>query len=278
MILHVDGNLDYRPNEVRHFVHKRLIRAATGFVTSGFNPIAAATGFLAPTSRAAVLRRAAPARPQFTEQDLAGTRVHVGHGHTISHKGHEWLSPELIAAAGVSRATSRLPTARTLTARPGATSSAQKTAGRFAKFGGGGAIMGGSCIVPGMRRDPNTGNCAFFLGDQVGRDDTPVGDTVMGQYGAGLVPGNHVVNRAVCIRGMVLGSDGICYNKSQISNKERAWPKGRAPLLTGGEMRAISIASTAAKRLTRTTKRLQRIGLMKRPTRRISAAQVHHSK
>jgi len=95
----------------------------------------------------------------------------------------------------------------------------------------------------------------------------PVGDAVMGRYGAALTPGSMVIDRAVCLPGMVLGDDDLCYNKGQISNKQRQWPRGRRPLLTGGEMRSISVAARAAGRLERTTKRLQKIGLMKKPRR-----------
>jgi len=104
----------------------------------------------------------------------------------------------------------------------------------------------------------------------------------MGRYGAGLVPGSIIIDRAVCLKGMVLGDDGLCYNRAQISNKQREWPRGRRPLLTGGDMRAISIAAAAGARLERTAKRLQKIGLMKKPnrgpTRRQIAAEIHHAK
>jgi len=118
------------------------------------------------------------------------------------------------------------------------------------------------CIVPGMRRDPRTGNCAFFIGDQTGRDDSPVGEAIMGRFGAGYMPGSMVVDRAVCLPGDVVGQDGLCYPKSCLKNTERAWPAGRRPLLTGGEMRAISTASRAAGRLTRTHKRLEKMGML----------------
>jgi len=109
-----------------------------------------------------------------------------------------------------------------------------------------------------------------------------VGEAVMGRFGAGLVPGNRVINRAVCLSGMQLGRDGVCYNKSQITNKERMWPAGRKPLLTGGDMRCISTAARAAGRLERTTKRLQKIGLMKKPAPRrkmitSGATEQHHN-
>ena len=108
---------------------------------------------------------------------------------------------------------------------------------------------------------PVTGGGAFLSG----------GEAVMGQFGAGLVPNAETVQRTNCnfpgVRGMVLGADGYCYNKSQISNKERMWPKGRRPLLTGGDMGAISKAARAAKRLQATQGRLQKMGMLKKPSR-----------
>jgi len=132
-----------------------------------------------------------------------------------------------------------------------------------------------SGCVPPFRFDPRTQQCAVFAGGQTGVDDTAVGEAVMGRYGAGLVPGNKVIDRAVCLRGMVLGNDGICYNRSQIRNADREWPRGRRPLLTGGDMRAISTAARAGRRLEGATKRLQKIGLMKKPTGRRRAPKAH---
>jgi len=125
--------------------------------------------------------------------------------------------------------------------------------------------------VPPTRWDPRTNSCAVFLGSQTGRDDTPIaisgsnGEAVMGRYGAAYVPGSRVVDRAICLPGDVVGNDGLCYPKKSLKNSERQWPAGRKPLLTGGEMRAISIASRAAGRLTRTAVRLQDMGLIKKP-------------
>ena len=96
-----------------------------------------------------------------------------------------------------------------------------------------------------------------------------VGEATMGRYGAALIPGSQIVDRAICLRGMQLGNDGLCYNRGQITNKQRMWPAGRKPLLTGGQMNAISIAARAAKRLEVTTKRLQKMGMMKKPARRV---------
>lgn len=222
------------PNEIRYFVHKRLIKAATGFVTSGFNPLSAVGGFLAPVKKPA--RRTVP---------------------------------------------------RTQTARPGFSSSQGKSLGRTFKFRG---IMPtgsrnlrsttgqrslappqvfGRCIPPWF--DDGSGGCTLDLVPGPGGGGTgsnrDIGQTVMGRYGAGEMPGNLVVNRAVCRPGMVVGDDGICYNKSQLKNSEREWPRGRRPLLTGGDMRAISTAARAGKRLEGATKRLQKIGLMKKANR-----------
>ena len=114
------------------------------------------------------------------------------------------------------------------------------------------------------------GRCV--IGDRAGRDiraqDFEVGNAVMGRYGAALQPGSKIIDRALCLPGMVLAKDGLCYNRSQIKNSERMWPRGRKPLLTGGEMRAISVASRAAGRLTRTAVKLQEIGLIKKPVAR----------
>lgn len=218
------------PNDVRFFVHKRIGRAVRGFVTSGFNPAAGIAAFAAPSPQIAPpVRRAPP---------------------------------------------------RTLTARPTQASAAQKELGRSIKATSAAIrpstlAAGGPCIFP-FRPDPVTGRCRLFLGDRPGPDDeplpigagTPVGDAVMGRFGAALSPGSRIIDRAVCLRGMVLATDGLCYNRKQIKNSDRMWPRGRRPLLTGGDMRAISIASRAASRLTRTAVRLQEIGLIKKPVTR----------
>jgi len=201
-------------------------------VTSGFNPISAAGGFLAPVRK--TLPRSSTARPSiFSEQGKeAGRRTKF---------------------AGGSRAVD-FPGTRSLGFSP---------------------TIGGRCIPP-FKRDPVSGDCKLFLGDQPGPDSgplqigagLPVGEAVMGRYGAALMPGSKIIDRAVCLPGMVLGDDDKCYNRGQLKNSERMWPRGRRPLLTGGDMRAIGIAARAGARLERTTKRLQKIGMMKKPAPR----------
>jgi hypothetical protein len=94
------------------------------------------------------------------------------------------------------------------------------------------------------------------------------GEAVLGQYGAALEPGVRPTETLICPRGTVLGTDNLCYNKRDIRNDERKWPRGRRPLLTGGEMRCISIASRAAGKLQRKQKQLQDLGMLKKPAPR----------
>jgi len=98
----------------------------------------------------------------------------------------------------------------------------------------------------------------------------PIGAAVLGVYGAGFSPGVRQTAVSVCPGGTVLGKDGVCYDKKQLRNTERMHPKERKPLLTGGDLNAISRASRAAGRLERQTKRLQKLGMIKKPARRRS--------
>ena len=91
------------------------------------------------------------------------------------------------------------------------------------------------------------------------------GAAVMGRYGSALEPGQRPSTRMLCPRGTVLGNDNLCYNK--IANKDRKWPKGRAPLLTGGERNAISKAARASRKIQSTTKQLQKLGMLPKPGR-----------
>lgn len=94
----------------------------------------------------------------------------------------------------------------------------------------------------------------------------------MGRFGAGFEPDVSAITTRRCGRGAVLGVDGICYNRRDLRNSERFWPRGRRPLLTGGDMRCISVASSAAKKLQKKQKQLQELGLLKPPARRARAA------
>jgi len=226
------------------FVHKRLIPGVVGLFTGG--PVAGVGAFLGGGGGgggrnalpAGAFRHLHPSGAQHTHLEGRPSEAHLAWARGVKFSVD---APTSIAAGGL----------------PGSCPGALWV-----------LTTGGMCrhVISGAVR-PQTGLSLPGGGAPGG----PVGDAVMGRYGAALVPGNMVVNRAVCLRGMQLGDDDLCYNRGQITNKQRAWPRGRKPLLTGGEMRAISIAATAGRRLERTAKRLQKIGLMKKPPPRRKA-------
>jgi len=196
------------------FVHKRLFRGAVGLITGG--PLAAATGFLAPVSRA----RRVPGSLDFSGFSPCNAGMHR------SNRPNRMCVPGLPI-----NPTDSSPRAQPFRAVPPSSGA-------------------GRCPFP-QRWDANNQRCTAvpFLGTGRGIDPTPVGNAVMGQYGAALEPGNMQIARAVCVRGMVLGNDNLCYNRSQIRNGDRMWPRGRRPLLTGGDMRAISTAARTTRRI-----------------------------
>ena len=195
-----------------------------------------------------------------------------------------------LGSGGPAITTARPTVPRTTTARITQTSLGEREFGSQVKFGseerfGGLGIVGpvqvhedrGPCLPPLQRN--RDGICVAPTSPVGAR--TLVGEATMGRYGAALIPGSQIVDRAVCLPGMQLGNDGLCYNKGNITNKQRMWPAGRRPLLTGGQMNAISIAARAAKRLEVTTKRLQKMGMMKkavagRSTPRGHVARLEH--
>jgi len=226
---------DGRPGDQRGFVHKRLLR--------GVSKLAGLAGDIGiPGAR--------------TVSSITG------------RLGGRIQRPPLAPRLQIS--TPRPTAPRTRTARVTPTSQAQKQRGLDIKFadtfglpplGVSGGRGRGPCDFP-MEIAPD-GSCREPTVDQFGRPLGGVGEAVMGRYGAALEPGSQIIDRAICLRGMQLGDDGLCYNKSQITNKQRMWPAGRKPLLSGGDMRAISIAARAGRRLDNTTKRLRKLGMMK---------------
>jgi len=130
--------------------------------------------------------------------------------------------------------------------------------------------------VPGLRCDPplvpnDRGTFCIFPGGPSGG----MGEFLKGQYGPAQEPFFHTLNVRRCKAGMVLGKDKLCYNIAALANKERLYPRGRKPLLTGGQVRAIGIAAAAGRALERKTKQLQGMGMMKKPARR-AAPRVEH--
>lgn len=95
---------------------------------------------------------------------------------------------------------------------------------------------------------------------------TAVGMPIAGLYGAGFVPGSEIRDIAVCPSGFVLGTDGICYD--HLRNRQRMYPRGRRPLLTGGDLNAITKSRSAATKLKNARADLTALGMLKAPTRR----------
>lgn len=109
-----------------------------------------------------------------------------------------------------------------------------------------------------------------------GVDGTQVaaGLATLGRFGAAVEPTTRMQDIRECPRGMVLAVDSLCYSRRDVRNSERFWPRGRRPLLTGGEMRAISTAASAARKLQRKQKDLQALGLLPKATARRPRAAV----
>jgi len=141
--------------------------------------------------------------------------------------------------------------------------------GLSAAPGGNGGVPGG-CADPRLEPTGPDGRCEF-----PGSPASGVGQLRKGKYGPAEEPMFVTKNIRFCLDGMILGDDKLCYPKKQITNSQRLWPKGTAPLLTGGQMKAIRVAAGAGAKLERTTKRLQKIGLMKKPAPRRAAPHLH---
>ena len=174
---------------------------------------------------------------------------------------------------------------RSQTARVSLTSQAEKNRARTLKFSGskiplppiieeiissfdnGNGNGNGECDFP-LVRLPG-GGCEF-----PGSPRGEPGEARMGRYGAALDPMFRTINQRVCLEGMILGKDRLCYNKGAISNKERLWPRGTPPLLTGGEMACIRKADTARGKVARTAKRLG----IQTATRRASPKRHAHAR
>ena len=166
--------------------------------------------------------------------------------------------------------------------------------GGFVTGGPGGAIAGASLgVFAGGARRPGSGSvlagrAAPLAGCPEGSRGFPpfCFDLFPGGAGSGsgplVSPGDPRTSRAMigasayvpmrrsidvrrCERGAVLGYDGLCYDKRTIRKDQRAWPPGRKPLLTGGDLNAIAKAARAARRMKVQQRRLEQLGLLKRP-------------
>lgn len=115
------------------------------------------------------------------------------------------------------------------------------------------------CTFP-SRRDPVTGECKVFIGDEPGRDRPGgIGQSMHANGHRDHVPAIVSVRTRRCRKGSVLGKDGWCHPKSSITNKDREYPRGTRPLGTPGEMKAVTKASNFAKRLKTKQKQLKKV-------------------
>lgn len=91
-----------------------------------------------------------------------------------------------------------------------------------------------------------------------------MGQAIMGLYGPAVAPEEVLRSIAVCPTGFALGKDGLCYDG--LANRKRKYPRGRRPLLTGGDMRSITRARSAGIRLANAKSDLVAIGMLKAAT------------
>lgn len=213
------------PNQVMqeyscHFVHAKLLKLGASFIPGGSTALALAGSLVSKRTRraaqmpAAVISSAQAARnaamldPRFlTPAAMAADVVgHIKHGHIPGLPGGHAFTEKFLA--------------------PPPTSTGSN-----------------GCIVPGMKRDPISGDCRFFVGDQAGPDGG--GQAVAGAFGMpAIVPDAESVTRLSCPAGMVLGRDNLCYPKAVLrrDSKFRKWRPGMRPILTGGERHGIAKA------------------------------------
>jgi len=192
------------PNDVRNFIHKRIIGAIGGGLTGG----------------------------------IGGAIGGFARGGGSGRSGGQPISPRSMAGPSFTR---RGPCAKRGNVRDASGRCVPRSRGV------GAAIQR---FVPGGASGLEGGGAA-----------------IMGQYGAAMIPEVDMRRTLVCLPGMVLGKDLNCYNKRDISNKEREWPRGTRPLGTPGEMAALRKAASFGRRMETTVKRMQKIGVLKKPSR-----------
>lgn len=152
----------------------------------------------------------------------------------------------------------------------------------------GGAVGGaaqnfaaGPCPPGSVRVPPFIGPCVNTPGGPVtgGGVTLSYGEAVTARYGTALVPASRTLTVRRCPRGAVLANDGYCYNRGSLNKRDRMWIPARKPLLTGGDLNAITKANRAANKIKAQQKRLQAMGMLAKPktTRRAPHVQHHHA-
>lgn len=90
-------------------------------------------------------------------------------------------------------------------------------------------------------------------------EDGQAGQPVLGRFGPAMTPVALPQTRLRCLPGQVLGRDNLCYE--ELKRKERKWAPPTRPLLTGGEVSALTKAASASGRIQTKIKALRKSGL-----------------
>lgn len=231
-----------------NFVHKRIggaIKGAAGALLSGGNPlVGAAGGFInqgrgggpSPQVQAAALPNKWPYTA--TADQLRGS-VNAGSA-----------GAGAAAAELARRGLSITPTSFAGPVRP---STIPNPGGFVAPPASGGGCPGLTSVRVGDRCVELTALPPGGRPAMTAAQGTPT----LGFYGVGIVPVPTQQTKLRCPEGYVLGKDNVCYDS--LPKTKRKWNPGSRPLLTGGEMNAISKAARAAARLNSTQKRLKKV-------------------
>jgi len=229
------------PNDVRHFLHKRILRGLGFGEQEGFQP----RGPGGPGGSGFPFKFPRKRTPRLIDQFLMqviprkGLPEHFGlpaHGHPGAIlPGHH------------------LPGASRIGTGPG----------EFLPALPGGGLPSGPCFLPWQRPDPVTGKCGTFAGRQPGPEPGGVGggQAVAGGFGLPAFVPDVVgtIQRADgssgsilrCGRGMVLGIDNLCYPKAVMPrrSKFRKWRGQVRPPVSAADGRAIRRAASAKDRV-----------------------------
>jgi len=183
--------------------------------------------------------------------ELHGTQCHFVHKRIIGAVGG-FIGGGFGGAIGGFLGGGGSPGPRTLA--EGCPTGLEMIGGKCVRVGGGGLGLSGrgggfgaplAQIPQAPRPGPVAAVQRFLPGGSTGRFDAGV--AVMGQWGAALEP--EVVGSVErsdgtvgpllrCIRGMVLGTDSLCYNKP-LANGKRKWPRPTPPFLSGGDVKCL---------------------------------------
>lgn len=256
---------DLPPNDSRSFVHKRLFGAAKSFVTSGFSPTAAATGFITGGGSKQQPRQF----PRSTFRTGLQTRAPI----SARTRAPSSAPRPVTRLADAARSGRRTAPPRPVT-RLAATGIIHTHAGGFrhpharplalAGCGPGFEMRNGRCVRKGGLIPSAERLLGITFGGKPPRERTTTmarrrdfGQAVVGAFGMpAMVPEEESRVQLVCPRGMVLGTDNLCYPKGVLSsrNLHRKWRRPPRAPVTAADARHIRKAAAAKDRVLRLAK------------------------